>query len=328
MHDRKQEIMRRNGGGQFWSSSMGVNDIQPEHMMLFAIVMTSRTLSEAAERLHISQPAVTKAVRAMEAKSGLHLFDRRHARLTPTGTAVQLLPHVRAALIEIRATQRIARQLRRVGGQYLSIGATTTSLSSLIPMAVSAMRRRWPDCIVDVVAETAPGKVLDLVRKEQVRIGVAQVPSNETEPDSEHALSSVEICSDLLSVIIPIGHRLARLSVVRPQDLRDLDLIRGLRSESSVSDLVEEAFRTARVPLNIVVEASSSLAICSLVQANVGVGLASPMQLQGGIFGGLTSRPFSPRIRMKTAAYFRPKMPLSEREQYFLTALVELGGSK
>lgn len=294
-------------------------------MELFVTVMTSKTLQQAAERLQVSQPAITKAVRQLEREASLSLFLRSAAGVRPTAAALRLVPYVQRVVDEMRGAQKMAAHLRDEAIGHVRVAATDTSLPAFLPRAVARLRERWPDASLEIVPDALPSRVLEQVEHGQVDIGISQRPGRKVDPASD--IESRALCEQPLAVVFPRDHAFARLSALRARDLAGVQ-IAHVRAQTTTYDLMEAACRSEGVALQIFAETNSSFAVCGLVASSgIGVGLINPLLLEGGLFPDLEWRPFSPRITIRTFAHFLKASPLPEVPAHLVECLAEIGAS-
>jgi DNA-binding transcriptional LysR family regulator len=144
----------------------------------FVAIAEAESFSRAAARRHVTQPALSRQIRDLEAELGVRLFDRssRRVRLTPAGDDV--LRRSRDALVEIDALRERARSLGggRVG--ILRVGATPQVLESVLSDFLTRYRRMHPDIEVQLVEDGAV-TILRLVEEGQVQIGLGVHPVRE-----------------------------------------------------------------------------------------------------------------------------------------------------
>ncbi|WP_158881696.1 LysR substrate-binding domain-containing protein [Amycolatopsis anabasis] len=124
----------------------------------FVATAEARTISEAAERLHTTQSALSSAIIRLERHLGCQLFVRHHAKgvtLTPAGR--QLLADARAVLRQAEDLVGDSRRLQDEIGGTLEVGCFITLVPFLIPPVLRALRERHPDLAVRVhEADTGP----------------------------------------------------------------------------------------------------------------------------------------------------------------------------
>ncbi|MFB7354942.1 LysR substrate-binding domain-containing protein [Streptomyces gardneri] len=121
---------------------MTTSDVHGRDLRYFLAVAEELHFTRAAERLYVSQPALSKQIRALERQLGAPLFDRdrRGVALTPVGTA--LLPHARAALAAWEEGREAVRRAREAADGTLVVGMSTSpGRGGLLP----AIRSRFTE---------------------------------------------------------------------------------------------------------------------------------------------------------------------------------------
>ena len=115
-----------------------------ESLRHFLLVAEHGTITGAARRAHVSQPALTSSIHRLEDDLGARLFDRgRHgATLTEAGHA--LLPHARAAVVAVTEGRRAVDALGRLDAGEVRIGGGQTVCTYLLPPVLSVFRRKHP----------------------------------------------------------------------------------------------------------------------------------------------------------------------------------------
>src|SRR5688572_17293873 len=201
-------------------------------LRVFAAVVEHRGFSRAAGALHLSQPAVSKAVAGLERDVGLPLLERgaRGVRLTDAGAVL----HDRAR--ELFAVERSAeeelRALRGLDGGTLRIGASTTVATYFLPPLLGTFHARFPGVTLSVTsANTRAVTRLLLLR----RVDVALVEG----PVRDARIDVLPWREDDLVVIAPPRHPLARCGAVEPVALAEVAFI--LRERGSGTRSVAEA---------------------------------------------------------------------------------------
>jgi len=236
-------------------------------LRIFAAVADSGGFTKASAVLHLSQPAVSKAVRGLERDLAMPLLERgpRAIRLTEAGTAL----HTRAR--ELFAVERSAeeelRALRGLEGGRVRIGASTTIATYLLPPLLAAFRARYPGVKLRLVsANTRAIAALVLER----RVDVALVEG----PVAHARLERRRWRADELVVIVPAGHRLARRRSVPIAALAAEPFIVRERG-SGTRDVAEQAFAAEGIHPPIAMTLASTEAIKQAVAAGLGLAVVS-----------------------------------------------------
>src|SRR5256884_7648249 len=182
-----------------------------QSLKIFLAVAHERSFSRAAAKVHRTQPAVSQAVRRLEADLGEELFDRssKSGTLTDAGRVLQNYGQRLVRLAEeTESAMREVRDLRR--GRVL-IGATEAAVHTLLPL-VARFRQRFPDIAIDV--RRVPARQIAV----EVQQGSLDFGALTFHP-SEQGLLEVPVGSDELVLLVPPSHDLARRKQVAMDDI-------------------------------------------------------------------------------------------------------------
>lgn len=230
----------------------------------FCAVVEAGSISRAAARLHLSQPAVTRQLQALERELGGPLLrrDRRGATPTPLGEAVYR--HAARALREAEACRRVAEQWRGEAGGSLVLGAGVTLVLFTLPPVIARYRREHPGVRLRVVTGTSE-EVVEHLRDHRVDVAVVT-----TVPAKTAGLRVTPLFRDPLVLAVAPGHPLAGRGRARVADLAGQPVLApgpgsGLRRH------LEEVFHRRRVAAAVVMEFDSLEAIKAMVALDLGV---------------------------------------------------------
>ncbi|PLW69417.1 LysR family transcriptional regulator [Pseudohalioglobus lutimaris] len=184
------------------------------NLRAFVLVAETGSFSEAAEKLHLTQPAVSKRVALLEEQLGAELFDRigRVVSLTEAGNA--LLPHAKSVQRELARAERSVRDLSgEVGGQLRLATSHHIGLHRLPPV-LSHFSRDYPAVHIDI----------DFMDSEQayelINQGKAELAVVTLAPEEESSLLTTPVWQDPLEFMIARDHELLRGP--HPPDLKAL----------------------------------------------------------------------------------------------------------
>jgi DNA-binding transcriptional LysR family regulator len=110
----------------------------------FVLVAEAGSFTAAARRAHLTQPALTAAIRRLEGALGARLFVRGRTGAEPTEAGKALLPHARAALVAVDDGRRAVAEVEGMSVGAVRVGAGSTAVTYLLPGIVSAFRKRHP----------------------------------------------------------------------------------------------------------------------------------------------------------------------------------------
>jgi DNA-binding transcriptional LysR family regulator len=180
----------------------------------FITVADSGSFSLAADRLHLTQPAVSKRVAILEAELNTRLFDRlgRSVRLTEAGTV--LLPRARRILAEVDDSRRALSNLSGVVAGPLILATSHHIGLHRLPPVLRTFTARYPQVHLDMRfmdSEVACAAVL----RGEVELAIITLP-----PQVEPPLEALPLWLDPLTVVISRTHPLAEHPIITPQQLR------------------------------------------------------------------------------------------------------------
>lgn len=215
-----------------------------EHLIAVA---EEGSLAAAARRVHLSQPALTRSIQALEAEAGMPLFDRGARGVTLTSAGRMVAERARRILFETRCLSRDLAlvQQHEIGSVQLGMGPFPAAI--LLPEVLSAMNRQWPKLRVTAEVNSAPAllaalhaETLDfLVAEHRTIPPVAELEVRRLRPERsgwyvrpDHPLSRGRVTPALLreaalvSVTLPpYGHgQLRRLLGCRPGETLPLQV--------------------------------------------------------------------------------------------------------
>jgi DNA-binding transcriptional LysR family regulator len=281
-----------------------------------AIMATGSTIA-AAERLGLSQSAVSRLLTQFEEDLGLRLFARQKGRLVPT-TEAQALLHDAQGLVESAQCMRRHSEQLRLGGfkrRLLKVAVPSTLATGLMPPIAQRFMREHPDVVLEVLS----GSYRDAERAVLSRdadLGMVRLPMEMPGLQATPCLESDAVC------IMPKGHRLEKLKAVSALDLEDVPLVL-LGRQRMVRHDVDMAFRQARVLPRVAVEVHSVGVACSMVAQGLGVSIVNA--LLAGFCRELkfSSRPFNPRISYQLGVATLENTPAPALSQAFAKLLVD-----
>lgn len=221
------------------------------------------SLSKAADRLHIAQPALSRQVRMLEEELGVRLFDRHGRGMVITEAGQEVLRHayrITAEIQEIRAN--VADSDASLYG-HVSIGMPPTVSDVLAVPLVSAFQARHPQATIRIVSAYS-SYILDWLHKGEVDVAIL------FESKSARSLRSEPLLQESLHLIGPCDADLSPDLPVPFSDLKQMKLLLP-SSGHSLRNLLDDCLRGTGVALNVTVETDSYSTLKNLVQAKHGM---------------------------------------------------------
>jgi DNA-binding transcriptional LysR family regulator len=124
-----------------------------QHLRAFAAIVDTGGFGRAADRLHLSQPALSRQIHALESELGVPLFDRIGRRVQLTSEGEDLLRRSRSLLAEADSLAERARSLKTGETGILRVGATPQVIENLLAAFLTTYRRRHPGVEVHLVED-------------------------------------------------------------------------------------------------------------------------------------------------------------------------------
>jgi DNA-binding transcriptional LysR family regulator len=230
----------------------------------FVEVARLRSVSRAAEALHVTQPALTARIQGLERALATTLFVRtaRGMRLTEAGEA--FLPFARRALETLSDGRRAVDSVERGGAGRLSVGAAPAVSTYVLPTVLKRFAEIHPRVAVSVRTGHSE-EILDLVLREQVDVGLVRALRH---PD----IASTPLYEDRLVLVVEPRHRFAAKPSIELEEIGREQLVLFDRT-SSYHEVTSALFRRAGVVPAGVMELDNIEAAKKMVQEGFGVAL-------------------------------------------------------
>ncbi|MEJ1937038.1 LysR substrate-binding domain-containing protein, partial [Nostoc sp. NIES-2111] len=288
LRDVHRALKRDRRGGILPAAMVARTRITPRQLEAFHVFMEAGTVTGAAERMHLSQSAVSKILGGLEQSVGYPLFRREKQRLIPTREAKLLQREVQRIFRGLEELGGFVRDLRTLEQGELHIVSTPALGEVVLPDVLAGFLRKHQG--VRVAFQVRHSEVINqFVVDQQTDLGFSMVPFDHPSIASEELFRVPAVCA------LPDSHRLARNDAVTPEDLRDEDFVSFAR-DARMRHLVDAAFEQRHIPRRLRVEVYSSLEACSLAARGMGVSIVEPFTAMRFLGRGLVLRPFTPRI--------------------------------
>lgn len=275
-----------------------------------ALMLTASTV-RAAEIMHITQPAVSRLVREFQEAVELTLFERYGNRLKPTNDALALYAEVERSFVGLERIAQAALELRTRRGGTLRIAALPALCNGFLPRHVAAFLAEHPRLDV-TLSGLASSSVVDWVASEQCDLGFAAAPV-------EHGAARALIMPAVHYVaVVPKGHRLAKLEVIRPKHFKGERFI-ALGATTPSRFRIDDVFAKYGVSPSTRVETPLSEIACALVAAGTGVSIVDPFTAEQYAASGVVRRRFEPAIEFQFAALHAARRELTAVAREFVS---------
>lgn len=207
------------------------------HLRMLVAIAEERHLVGAAQRLNMTQSAITKALQETEALLGEPLFDRTNRGVIPTIFGQALIIHARLVLTQLGHAAEELADLKDGTGGRVAVGTLHAASASLLPSAIAALRKERPKVVVSI-CEGTDDLLLPALRVGELDFIVGRFPEGHPRAD----LLQETLLLDVACIVVRIGHPLETRGPVRLRDLLAWDWILP-RQETTLRRQLDEAFR-------------------------------------------------------------------------------------
>jgi DNA-binding transcriptional LysR family regulator len=273
-----------------------------DHLQTFAHVVELGSFSAAAQRLKLSQPAISLQMRQLEGRLGVRLIDRVGRRASATAAGEELLTHARRIEGIVTATLEAMKRHSKGTAGRVRLGTGATACIYFLPPILRALRNRFPE--LDIVVSTGnTSAVLKSIEENTIDLGLVTLPAPGRMFDVRGILDDEFVAIGPTAAIELPGR-------VTPLELAKLPLVLYESGANTRLVLDQWALR-AGVSLKPVMELASVEAIKEVVGAGLGCGVVPRMALRRS-----SSRPsaivrsLSPKLHRKLAVVLRRDKPL------------------
>lgn len=239
-------------------------------LKVFRSVCEHLSFRRAAEDLHLSQPAVTQQIKALEDELSTRLLDRTGGRVvvTPAG---RILKKRAAELAELAArTQEELASLNGAHSGLLRAGASTSIAQYVLPRMLGCFKRKLPGVRLQIRSGNTEA-VVEWLAEGGIEIGLIEGPARRKDVRVEPFME------DELVLLFPANHPWSNRQSLAVQDLKGAPFL--LREQGSGSRRVlESALEKAGLrlkDLEVAMELDSSEAIISSVESGLGIGFVT-----------------------------------------------------
>jgi DNA-binding transcriptional LysR family regulator len=269
------------------------------HIEAFRAVVASGSMTEAARRLHTSQPQISRLIGQLEAITALPLFDRSGGRVIPSLDGARFHAEVERAFVGLSSLETAAARIRAFGAERLRVAAMPRLAGGLLARAVARFRSKHPDVIVAIHSsddETVNGWIASGFCDAALTMLYGEIP--------DARLDHVETRACV--AILPQDHPLAARTRLGPADLRGVPFVASPPG-SALRSSTEAVFAQAGIPLMITAEAGLGASICTLVSAGLGFSVMNPLAAhEEAKVSPIAIRPFLPALPVRFALLFPP----------------------
>jgi DNA-binding transcriptional LysR family regulator len=238
-------------------------DIQ--NIRAFLMVAETRSFSRAAEKLFITQPAISKRISTLEFALDCKLFDRLGKNILLTQAGEALIPGYQRILDEIRESERIISNLRTEVRGHLKFGTSHHIGLHRLPPILRQYTKHYPEVELDIQFMDSE-QAAELIMKGNIELALITLPD-----DVDMPLTTIPVWSDPMQCVVAKDHELASHKTVSRRQLAEHGALLQAHS-THTRHIIDKALKLDE-NIKIVMESNYLETIKAMIQNTLGWGV-------------------------------------------------------
>jgi len=284
-----------------------------QQLRYFIAVADTGKFTAAARDLHVAQPSISKQLRKLEDELGAALLERRRTGVVLTDAGAILLPWAKRMLADLDGARSEVAGLATLEGGRLSVGATPSLSTVLLPRVLAAFHAEHPGITLSVV-EAGSRDLVDRLAAGDLDLALVILPV-----PREELFETAPLIREELVLAVARDHPLARRKTVKVADLRGVPLVM-FREGYDLRSATITACEQAGFHPTFAVEGAEMDGVLRMAAAGVGVAVVPRMVVERG--GPLVAvRLAQPTLSRSVGVAFRRDRHHSRAADAFVTRL-------
>jgi LysR family carnitine catabolism transcriptional activator len=282
----------------------------------FIHLAESKTFAEAADKLHVTQPALSTSIKKLEEQLGGQLFSRTTRNVALTQEGRTFLPQAKRLMMDWSNSFADIQRLFSIQQGSLTVAAMPSFAEGRLPTFIAKFHSLYPNIKI---------RVLDVVMEEviqNVQSGAAEIGFT-FKPEHLEGLEFTKLFDDRFIVVVHKSHPYSKLQSVSWEDAFDNDFV-AMNRNSSVRNWIETRAGEFDKPLRLVAEANQLGTVGQLVSTGVGISIVPELCRQQMLSKHLICIPLQTDKLTKPVGMLRNKRePLSAAAKGLWNSVVE-----
>jgi len=251
-----------------------------QQLRIVKAIASERSFKKAAEILYLSQPSLSKQIKRLETQLGVLLFDRTNRKVTLTDVGVVFLQYTERVLALCEETCRTVNDLKNGERGTLTVGASQTIGTYLLPQVLALFAKNYPQITLRVQVDSTR-KIAKMILDQSIDI---EVVGGNIPDDLQTKLEIESFVEDELCLIIPKSHPFTNKEhkVINKEDLYHLNFI-TLNSNSTIRKSIDNILIQNNIEtkqFNIIMQLNSIEAIKTAVSLGLGAAFVSSSAIE------------------------------------------------
>lgn len=274
----------------------------------FQMASRLKNITRAAERLRVSQPNITVAIKKLEAELGIQLFDRSQKQLALTPEGAVFLNRIELALRNIQDAVLEVNDYKQLQKGTIKIGIPSMIGAYLFPKIFSSFQKQYSHLDIYLYEEGSMA-IREQLERDELDFGIVIISN------AAQSLQLLPMSTSQIAACVPENHPLAAKKSIGIQDLTDADLIM-LKEGSFLRHLVLDKLKAANIAPNIVLESNQIETIKGLVSSGVGLAFLLDFIVEGT--PGIKALPLDEPIFVDVGLAWKKDRYISKAAQSFM----------
>jgi DNA-binding transcriptional LysR family regulator len=283
---------------------------------VFHAIYSNGSVTNAAAKLNVSQPSVSKVLAHAEQQLGYRLFDRVKGKLIPTPEAHQLFKHVRDVYEDVDRLRHVAQNLKATSAGRIRVASTPAFGLEILPRAIATFREQHPEAVFEI--ETLHlDEIHHALLESRVDIGLA------FDPPGHPGIQPKCLARARFLVLVPVASEFEGRASLSIDDLKGQPFI-GLNGRGPLGQLLSKCLEPIDMEPNVVAWTETYHIARALVASGAGITIADEITARSAVGGDVVSIPLEPAIKFDVALLQLADMPLSLATKRFTAHLGKL----
>lgn len=279
------------------SSLSQLPNLSIRQLRAVAAVAKYSSFIAAASEMRLSQPGLSRMIRAAEKELGSALFERTTRQVSLTSVGVEFVPLAERILHDLELSSNAIRELSEQTRGHLAISCPMAFATNMLAGLIASYKRLNPNVILHI-HEGIQSSTLGLIRSGQVDFGIGAF----SEPNDD--LLVEHLCQNCYHVVFHKRHRFARRDEISLADLKGEPLV-SMPPSSNLRRIFDGAAANAGFRLNHTITLNTYSALAQFVRRGVGVTILASTSLPNDPL--LRSLPIDPGLFNGSLAMMRLK---------------------
>ena len=263
----------------------------------FVVICEEKNFTAAAERLYISQPAISKTLSKLEEELDLRLINRNQKPVSITAEGEVLLKLARNIITQFQSTQNIMEEYKKLKRGSFTIAVPPMTGAYFFPPLFAGFKKKYPALDMRIIDGGSLAS-LEMVKKEEIHTGLIIFP-----PKDMAGVSSIPVTQQELVVCLPADHPLAGSACLSLQQLENEPVV--LYNEGfALRSIILNAYAEAGMTPKIEISTNQFLTIKALVAKGAGISFLPAIAVNDT--DAIVTVPLEPQLHVTIGLVWNP----------------------